>query len=48
VIQVMFIDPEGAPTARIALAPHALAAGVLCLIPALALAVFPGWVFGLF
>ncbi len=48
VIQLMFINPESASAPRTALAPLALAASVICLIPAVVLAVFPGWVFGRF
>ena len=48
VIQLMFMNPESASAPRTALAPLALAASVICLIPAVVLAVFPGWVFGRF
>jgi len=48
VIQMMFMSPEADTGARVAHGRVALAASVLCLVPTIAIAVFPGWVFGRF
>jgi len=48
VIQMMFINPESASAPRVTLAPLALVASLICVVPAVVLAVFPGWVFGRF
>ena len=45
VIQVMFINPESASATRVGTGRLALAASVICLIPAILLSVFPNWVF---
>jgi len=47
VIQYMFMSAE-TPVSRVASAGRALGAGLLCLVPAIALAVFPGWVLSQF
>jgi NADH-quinone oxidoreductase subunit N len=44
VIQLMFINPESAAAGRIGTGRLALAASVICLIPAIVLSVFPNWV----
>jgi len=48
VIQMMFMSPEADTGTRVAHGRAALAASVLCLVPTIAIAVFPGWVFGRF
>lgn len=48
VIQMMFINPESAGAKPATLGSLAFAATVICVIPAIVLAVFPGWVFGRF
>ena len=45
VIQVMFINPESSSATRVSTGRLALAASVICLIPAVLLSVFPNWVF---
>ncbi len=48
VIQMMFMSPEADTGTRVAHGRAALAASVLCLVPTIAIAVFPGWIFGRF
>jgi NADH-quinone oxidoreductase subunit N len=48
VIQMMFMSPEADTGTRVAHGRVALAASVLCLVPTIAIAVFPGWIFGRF
>jgi len=48
VIQMMFMSPEADSGTRVAHGRAALAASVLCLVPTILIAVFPGWVFGRF
>jgi len=48
VIQMMFMSPEADSGTRVAHGRAALTASVLCLVPTIAIAVFPGWVFGRF
>jgi len=48
VIQMMFMSPEADTGTRVAQPRAALAASVLCLVPTILIAVFPGWVFGRF
>ena len=48
VIQMMFMSPEADTGTRVAHGRAALAASVLCLVPTILIAVFPGWVFGRF
>jgi NADH-quinone oxidoreductase subunit N len=48
VIQMMFMSPEADSRTRVAHGRVALAASVLCLVPTILIAVFPGWVFGRF
>ncbi len=48
VIQLMFMTPEAAVATRVAPGRAALAASVICLVPTILIAVFPGWVFGRF
>jgi len=48
VIQMMFMSPDGAGATRVSPGRAALAASVICLIPTILIAVFPGWVFGRF
>ena len=44
VIQLMFINPESTAAQRVRTGSLALAASVICLIPAVVLSVFPNWV----
>jgi len=48
VIQMMFMSPEADTGTRAVHGRVALAASVLCLVPTIAIAVFPGWIFGRF
>jgi NADH-quinone oxidoreductase subunit N len=48
VIQYAFMSPAAAVAGERAVSPAALGASVLCLAPTLVIAVFPGWVIGLF
>jgi len=48
VIQMMFMSPEADTGTRAAHGRVALAASVLCLVPTILIAVFPGWIFGWF
>jgi NADH-quinone oxidoreductase subunit N len=48
VIQMMFMSPEADTGTRVAQPRMALAASVLCLVPTILIAVFPGWFFGWF
>jgi hypothetical protein len=42
------MSPEAAGATRVSPGRAALAASVICLIPTILIAVFPGWVFGRF
>jgi NADH-quinone oxidoreductase subunit N len=44
VIQMMFMSPEAAGATRVSPGRAALAASVICLIPTIAIAVFPNWI----
>jgi len=44
VIQMMFMSPEGAGATRVSPGRAALAASVICLVPTILIAVFPGWI----
>ena len=44
VIQYMFMSTEETAVARVISRSLAIGAGLLCLVPAIVLAVFPGWV----
>jgi NADH-quinone oxidoreductase subunit N len=48
VIQFMFMSPEDAPSARGNPGRLALGASLVCLIPTIAIGVFPGWILGRF
>jgi NADH-quinone oxidoreductase subunit N len=48
VIQMMFMSPEADTGTRVSNGRAALAASVLCLVPTIFIAVFPGWIFGRF
>jgi NADH-quinone oxidoreductase subunit N len=48
VIQMMFMSTETAGATRVPSGRAALAASVLCLVPTILIAVFPGWIFGRF
>ena len=48
VIQMMFMSTEAAGATRAPSGRAALAASVLCLVPTILIAVFPGWIFGRF
>jgi NADH-quinone oxidoreductase subunit N len=48
VIQMMFMSPEADTGTRVAHGRAALAASVLCLVPTILIAVFPGWIFARF
>ena len=48
VIQFMFMSPQEAVAGGAAQRRVAVAASVLCLVPVVLLALFPGWVLGLF
>jgi len=45
VIQMMFMSPDAAGATRASPGRAALAASVICLIPTIAIAVFPNWIF---
>jgi NADH-quinone oxidoreductase subunit N len=48
VVQLMFMAPEAAGAPRATTGNAALVASVLCLVPTILIAVFPGWFFGQF
>jgi NADH-quinone oxidoreductase subunit N len=48
VIQMMFMSTEAVVATRVPSGRAALAASVLCLVPTILIAVFPGWIFGRF